>query len=419
MTRTAPTLLSIHNYHYLRGGAESIFLRHNQLFAEQDWNVVPFCMQHPRNLPSPWSGYFVDEIELGSDYSLFERITRVPKVIYSFEARRKLSALIDRVQPTICHAHNIYHHISPSILGLLGERGIPTVMTLHDLKIACPAYNMLARDGVCERCRGGRLRNVVLNRCIKGSLVMSSIAYVEARVHALLRSYQRNVARFICPSRFYVEKLSEWGVPSSQLCYLPNFVDASGLVPDYRAGRPFVYFGRLAEGKGLETLVRASAQSGCAVDIVGTGPLQESLQTLAGTLGAPVRFLGYLSGSSLHDAVRGARGVVLPSEWYENAPISVLEAYALGKPVLGARIGGIPERIVEGETGRSFESGNPAALADALSSFAAVADSDIVEMGRQGRQFVEEGFSVTNYLQRMQDLYGGLARTVPPEQAGR
>src|SRR5262245_39069722 len=121
------TLLSINNYYYYRGGAETVFLEHNRMFEDLDWQVVPFAMRHAKNLESPWSHHFVDEIELGASYSLAGKLTRAAKVIYSFEARDKLARLLDTISPDVCHAHNIYHHISPSILGLLHGRGIPTV----------------------------------------------------------------------------------------------------------------------------------------------------------------------------------------------------------------------------------------------------------------------------------------------------
>ena len=197
------TLLSVNNYYYYRGGAETVFLEHNKLLEAAGWNVVPFSMRHPKNLPSEWSEYFIDELELGGSYGVLGKLRRVSKVIYSLEARRRIAAIIDRVRPDICHAHNIYHHLSPSILATLRERAVPTVITLHDLKIACPAYNMLTHDGVCERCKGGHLHNVMVHRCIKGSLAMSAIIYAEAVLHRALRSYERSVARFVVPSRFF------------------------------------------------------------------------------------------------------------------------------------------------------------------------------------------------------------------------
>jgi len=401
-------LLTVNNYYYYRGGAETVFLEHNRVFLERGWEVIPFSMRHPRNLYSPWSGYFIDEIEFGSEYSLRERLVRLPKVIYSFEARDKLARLLDRARPALCHAHNIYHHISPAILGLLRQRELPVVLTLHDLKIACPAYTMLAPDGICERCKGGKLYNVVTHRCLKGSTALSAAMMLEAVLHRLLGSYSRSVSRFVVPSEFYIRKLCEWGWPRSLFRHVPNFVEAQRYRPEFTPGLEFLYVGRLSQEKGLETLLRAAAAAHVAVTIVGTGPLLEALRRLAADLDSRVRFTGYLSGEDLHDAIRGARAVVLPSEWYENAPMSVLESFALGKPVIGARIGGIPELIVEGETGAGFVSGDLESLTTALRSFSALPDREVETLGRQARRRVELNYSLSLYYDRMAAIYADL-----------
>jgi glycosyltransferase involved in cell wall biosynthesis len=410
-----PTLLSINNYYYYRAGAETVFLDHNRVFRDSGWKVIPFSMKHPRNLPSEWSEYFVDNIELGGKYSVREKLIRLPKVIYSVEARRKLARLIDKAAPDVCHAHNVYHHISPSIFSLLKERAVPVVLTLHDLKIACPAYNMLASDGICERCRGGRLYNVLLHRCIKGSAVLSSVALLEAIVHRALGTYQNYVGRFVVPSQFYVEKLSEWGWPRSMFSHVPNFVDAKRYRAQFTPGKSFLYFGRLAREKGLATLIRAAAQAGVGISLAGAGPDQQSLLDLANKLGVDVTFLGFLSGEALHETIRSARAIIVPSEWYENAPMSVLEAYALGKPVVGARIGGIPELIREGQTGLSFASGDISSLSAALRAMREWPDATVETMGRSARALVEEQYSAELYRQRITSIYRELGASVSTE----
>lgn len=402
------TLLSVNNYHYYRGGAETVFLEHNRMFESHGWQVVPFSMHHPRNLPSAWSRHFVDEIEFGQSYSLPERLRQLPRIIYSLQARQRLSKLLDETTPDICHAHNIYHHISPSILGLLKQRSLPVVLTLHDLKIACPAYQMLASDGICERCLGGHLHNVVRHRCIKGSYALSTVVMLEAVLHRLLGSYQNCVDRFIVPSRFYATKLTEWGFPAEKFRHVPNFVDIRMYEPTFEPGDRLLYFGRLSREKGLQTLVRAAAATRSKLSIAGTGSELEPLQRLAAEMGADVDFLGYLTGESLHAAIRAARAVVLPSEWYENAPMSVLEAYALGKPVIGARIGGIPELIRADQTGFLFESGDMASLVSALERLSAATDAQLQEMGRAGRAWVTEDFSAEAYRNRILAVYGEL-----------
>lgn len=399
------TLLSINNYYYRRGGAEVVFLEQNRLFEEIGWKVVPFSMRHPKNLQSPWQDWFVEEIEFGERYSLPQKAINAGKIIYSREARRKIADLARSVRPAIAHAHNVYHHISPAIFGTLKSLAVPTVLTLHDLKIACPAYKMLAHDGICERCKGGAIWNVAMHRCVKESMTLSAVIMVETALHRLLGCYSRHVDRFVVPSRFYLEKFVEWGWPRERFTYVPNFVDADHLQPKVGPGRAFVFFGRLGPEKGLATFVRALALAGAKGWIVGTGPEEARLRNLAAETDADVEFLGYCTGESLFDAIRGARAMVLPSEWFENAPMSVMEAYALERPVIGAAIGGIPELIREGETGAVFPSGDAEALAARLREFSAKSDDEILAMGKAGRRWVEADFTAVRYRERLLDLY--------------
>jgi glycosyltransferase involved in cell wall biosynthesis len=272
MMQSAACLLSINSYYYPRGGAEVLCLEHNRLFEGIGWQIVPFAMRHPDNLSTPWSQYFPDEIELGRDYGLGAKLLRAQRVIFSLQARQKLRELLARVRPRIAHAHNIYHHLSPSILPLLRKRGIPVVMTIHDLKLACPAYTMMTADRPCERCRGGRIHNVVVHRCIKGSLALSSLIMLETFVHRLLRLYQANIDVFVVPSRFVLEKLVQWGWPRHRFVYVPNFVDVERFRPGAPIGERFVYCGRLDDRKGVTTLVRAAALARQPLTLVGRGP---------------------------------------------------------------------------------------------------------------------------------------------------
>jgi glycosyltransferase involved in cell wall biosynthesis len=403
----AATLLSINNYYYPRGGAEVVFFRHNGMLHDAGFHVVPFAMNHRLNVGGAERAEFASELEYGRESDgLLTRIRKGLKSVYSFEARSKLARLIDRAGPDVCHAHNVYHHLSPSILGLVRARGIPLVMTLHDLKIACPAYSMLSHDGVCERCRDGRLYQVVTHRCMKGSLALSALVMVESYLHLMLGSYLRNVDRFLVPSRFYLHKLVEWGYPAERFEYVPNFVSASSLEACYAPGTRFVYFGRLAREKGIATLIRAAAEAKVGVDVIGAGPAEPELRALA--VDRDVRFLGFMTGAKLNAAVSSARAVVVPSEWYENAPLAVLEGAALGKPLIVARIGGLPELVVENESGWSFEPRSVAQLAATLRRVADLPDAEVAAAGMAARRHVEHEFSPRRYLERIRGVYSRL-----------
>jgi glycosyltransferase involved in cell wall biosynthesis len=403
-----PQLLSINNYYYRRGGAEVVFLEHNRLFTAAGWEVVPFAMQDPQNLPSPWSGHFADTVDLGGSPPLRRKLTIAGKMIYSFEAARRVSELIRRVRPTIAHAHNIYHHLSPSVLRELRRQAIPVVLTLHDFKLACPAYRMFTNGAVCERCRGGALRHVISQRCIRGSLAMSALIWLESTLHRQLQLYSANVNRFVAPSRFLLTKFAEWGFDMSRFVHIPNFVAVSNGPPPNAGSGAFVYLGRLVAEKGVATLIRAATKARVPLMIVGTGPDEGSFRQLAASCGGDIEFAGHLSGDRLQEATASARAVVIPSEWYENAPISLMEAYALGRPVIGARIGGIPELVREGETGLLFESGNVEALTDTLARAQGMSGAALDAMGRAGREWMRTDFTPEAYRDRMLALYRSL-----------
>lgn len=382
-----------------------MFFEHNRLFEQAGWEVVPFSMHHPQNQPTKWGEYFVEDSAGGLSRSPVSKVIRAVNTIYSIEAASRIRALVRRSRPDIAHAHNIYHHLSPSVLVELHRQGIPVVLTLHDLKLACPAYKMYSQGVVCERCRGGALRNVVKYRCIKNSTAMSALVWLESTVHKLLDVYRNTVTQFVVPSRFFLAKFAEWGIDTARFTHVPNPIDVDALVPQGQPGDAFVYLGRLVPEKGVDTLVRAAAQARVRLRIVGTGPEESSLRELAADLGADVEFTGYLSGPDLQAAICSARAVVIPSEWYENAPLSVLEASALARPVIGADIGGIPELIRHEETGFVYRSGNIDALVEALARVKQLPVATLARMGQAGREWMRAEFSPATYRERMLSIY--------------
>jgi glycosyltransferase involved in cell wall biosynthesis len=397
-----PQLLAINNYYYRRGGSEVVFFEHNRLFEDAGWRVAPFSTHNELNQPSEWSNYFVQESD--SD-ALLAKITRAMGAIYSAEAARRMRALIERFKPDIAHAHNVYHHLSPSVLIELHRRNVPVVLTLHDLKLACPAYKMYTQSEVCERCRGGALRNVVKHRCIKESAAMSALVWLESTVHKALDVYMRSVDRFITPSRFFLAKFAEWGLDTSRFRHVPNSIDVGAIASTDEPGDAFVYVGRLVPEKGVATLIKAAARVRVPLRIIGTGPEEERLRELATRLGGVVEFTGYLTGPALRAAVGSARAVVIPSEWYENAPVSVMEASASQRPVIGADIGGIPELIRESETGFVFQSADVDSLAAILERVQGLSPERLRNMGRAGREWMRTDFDPSSYRERMLGVY--------------
>jgi glycosyltransferase involved in cell wall biosynthesis len=400
-------ILMVQTFYYYRGGDSTYMLSLSKLLEEHGHEVVPFAMDHPMNLPSRYSRFFVSYVDFPelmrrrSPAAAWKVLTRS---IYSGEARSKIAALADEVKPDIAHFHNIHAHLTASIIAPLRSRHIPIVWTLHDYRLICPNTSFLSRGEICDRCLPNRFHEAVLQRCKKGSLAASAVAMLTTWYDRLIR-IPTCIDRFITPSEFLRSKLIEGRFDPERIVTVPNFVDLSG----YR-GRPekdyFLYVGRLSEEKGLDILIRAVGRldSGRLL-IVGSGPEEEALKELARETGSGrVEFAGYKSGVELESILAEAQFVVLPSRWYENFPYAVMEAFAASKGVVASRIGGIPEMVDDGVNGLLFPVGDEAALAERLARMLSDPETRGA-MGRRGRENAERLYGRETHYDRIAGIY--------------
>ncbi|MEK7211342.1 MAG: glycosyltransferase family 4 protein [Patescibacteria group bacterium] len=359
-------ILQVNKFYYFRGGAERYFLELSEMLGKAGHEVIPFAMRHPENLPSIYSKFFVSEIKFDQRENPAKDIKKIGRMIYSFEAKRKLEELIRHEKPDIAHLHNIYHQISPSILDVLKKHKIPVVMSLHDYKLVCPNYQLYTEGFPCERCRKQRYWNAMLHNCL-GSAPANFAAALEMSVHHfILRGYEKNVSAFISSSLFLKNLCERWGWPEKKFLRLPGFVNFDALSGESQGlGEGALYFGRLSHEKGLDVLIQAAKRlPDIPFKIVGSGPLAGGLPAVARRHGVlNICFAPHLHGSELWDEVARARIVVLPSVWYENYPLSLLEAQALGRPIVASNIGGIPEIVLEKKNGLLFSPGDAEDLA--------------------------------------------------------
>ncbi|UCF05273.1 MAG: glycosyltransferase family 4 protein [bacterium] len=400
-------IVMVQTFYYYRGGDSTYMLNLTKLLEEQGHEVIPFAMEHPLNLPSPYSRYFVSEIDfpsLLSEFSPRAVATVLGRSIYCREARAKMDTLIEEVKPDLAHFHNIHGHLTTSIIQPLTRRDIPIVWTLHDFGLVCPNASFLSGEEICERCLPNRFYQAVLQRCKKGSAAASLVAMLSAYYDRLIR-LPRRIARFITPSNFLRTKMIEGGFPEDRLVWIPNFVDLEDFRPageeDY-----FLYIGRLLYEKGLDILIRAVSKLGRGrLLIVGEGPREAELKELARQTAAEgIEFLGYRGGDELRRILSGAQFVVLPSRWYENLPFAVMEAFASGKPVVASRVGGIPEMVEDGINGYLFPIGDVDALSVCLGRMLADPGKRS-EMGRRGREKAGSLYNRREHYRRIIDVY--------------
>lgn len=408
------TVLMVDKFYYVKGGPERYLFELQEMLEAQGHRVVPFAMADEQNRPTPYADCFVDSIDL-LPQGFLQKLLRAPRivarVIYSFHAKRRLERLLARVKPDVAHLHMIDHQISPSILHTLKRHGIPVMQTVHQYKLICPNYRLYIehKGEICERCLKGHFFHAAVQRCHKHSLGGSLLLSVESTLHRWMKIYD-SIKTFHVPSRFMGEKLKQGGIAAGRVHYHFLTLDLASY-PYHEGFEPYyLYLGRLSGEKGIKTLIRAVEKLDRTTPclIVGDGPIRAELEAEVQARGLhQVRFLGYQSGEALKSLIAKAMFVVVPSEWYENSPLVIYEPFALGTPVIGARIGGIPEFITDGETGWLYPSKDVEALTEKM---AWMLDNPqaVRDMGQRARRFAEVHFGLEEHAQWLVDLYRNL-----------
>ncbi|WP_083924730.1 glycosyltransferase family 4 protein [Lamprocystis purpurea] len=393
--------LLANKFFYRKGGAEVVMLQERAFLIEAGFDVIDFAMQDSRNLPSVYAEYFSPNRLYDQPLGAITRIGTAFSLIHSPEAVKKFEQLIEKTRPDIVHCHNIYHQLTPSIIRVAKGRNIPVVLTLHDYKPVCPTYTRLRNGQVCSDCLDNRFSNVVKHRCADGSLSKSLLLYAEAQVQRLLGSYEQ-VDRFIAPSEFMRSSVTRHRFPKDRVEVIYNGVDCSEISASHHDRGYALYIGRLTPEKGVETLLAAHAGIAEQVPLVvaGTGPMEDDLRARY----PRAKYLGHLSGSTLENTIRDASLIVVPSEWYENCPMSILEAMAHGKAVVAGDIGGIPELVLHEKTGLLFPPGDRAALKECLTRL--MADPDLRRSyGTAARSRLEAKFALEQHNSELLKLY--------------
>jgi glycosyltransferase involved in cell wall biosynthesis len=398
-------VLLVNKFLYNKGGDAICTLNTGRLLFAKGHQVIYWGMDHPSNPDYPHKELFVTHVDLNKPGSIRCRINIMANILFSFKAKDKIEHLVRLEKPDIVHLNNIAHQISPSILQIFRKYRIPVVMTLHDYKMVCASYLMINHGEICEACKNGKYHMCFLKECVKDSRMKSFVNMLEMYLHHRILHIYDSIDVFISPSLFLKKKLEDMGF-NKKIIHLPNFVEDNGTtLPHKTKVNTVVYFGRLSSEKGIKTLIKAVRVLDIELRILGTGPYEDALKQYVKTEHIRnVFFLGYKAGDELIVEIRNALVVVVPSEWYENNPRTVLEAFSLSTPVLGARIGGIPELIKNGQNGLTFEAANSVDLREKLQYVLDNPDR-IVDMGKNARRFVEEKFNPEKHYNNLIKIY--------------
>ncbi len=384
-------ILIAHNQYQQQGGEDFVAANEARLLTEHGHEVRFVCM--------------VNDGLLG----IARKIRAAGGAFYSFESARAIKSAIDSFHPDIVHVHNFLFSLSPAVFFAAKEKKIPVVMTLHNYRLLC-ANAQFFRDGhICEECA---LRHSfvpgVHHACYRGSRVESAVVGASMALHEVLGTWKRRVDRYIALTGFAAKKMSRYRIPPSQIRVKPNFAWDSG---EGNGGGGFaLYAGRLSTEKGVETLIEADAKGllPMPVHLAGDGPLLGALQQAAGKIGSRLVPLGHLPHSQVRKLMQTATVLVLPSIWYEGFPLVLVEAFAAGLPIACSLIGGLPEIVEDGVSGRLFPAGDSAALASTLGQFVE-GSAELRMMRWAARSRYETQYSAEQNYARLLGIYRELA----------
>jgi len=391
-------ILFVNKFGYLRGGLERVMFDEMRWLAEEGHDTELFATAHPDNRPFTFADRFPPYHEFGVGGRFSAKAVRA--MFWNKTAARAVGSVIDEWRPDVVHCHGIHRHLSPSVLAAAHEKGVPVVLSAHDYFLVCPA-NTLLRGGTTPclpRACGVRLYGAAArNRCVQHSLARSTLAATEISWQRLRRRYERGIDAIVSPSRFLADVLADGGFDASLIHVVPNAVlPAEESRPD--SGRGFLIAGRVSPEKGIDVAVDAARAAGVTLRVAGDGPDAPRLAKLGVTM------LGRLPAEELYEQVRSARAVVVPSVWFENAPMAVLEAMAAGTPVIASAIGGIPEQIEPGVTGLLVPPHDVERLADAMARMEREPGLS-VRLGEAARAAVRDRFSPELHVEGLMEAY--------------
>ena len=403
-------ILLVNKFHYLKGGSEKYYFDLAKLLQEHGHEVAFFSMQDEKNIKTDCKEYFVENSDMNSKNPL-----KAFDIIYSRKNKKIIEKALEDFKPDIVHINNFQRQLSASIIEPIKKRNIPIVFTAHDLQAICPAIVMLDnKKNICEKCLNGKYINCIKGKCVKNSGLKSILGAVEGKYYRWKKIYSRKIDKIIAPSEFYKQKLIQDGIPENKIEALHNFINIEDYNVTIEDEGYALYYGRIIKEKGVLNLIKAFKNiKNSKLYIAGDGPDIEKVKKYIheNNMDDTVKLLGYLNSSQVKEYVRKARFIVVPSIWYENCPYSVLETLAMGKPIIGSNLGGIPELVKDNETGLIYKYNSVIELEEKMNDLLNNKEK-AVQFGKNAKEIAKKDFSKDEYYNKIIEIYKGVQKNV-------
>ena len=387
-------IVIVHNTYQHPGGEDVAVAAESNLLERRGHTVIRYSRSN-------------DEMAM---ISAPRRLLMVKDMIHSEKSKREMLDLLRNERPDLVHVHNTFMMVSPSVFEACREAGIPVVQTLHNYRLLCPGWSLCREGKVCEECIESGLWRGVWHGCYRDSRLMTAAVALMLQVHRMRGTWSHDVGGYVALTNFARDKFIEGGLPASRIGVKPNFLESD---PGKRSssGGFALFVGRLSAEKGAEVVLEAwqKLKGTIPLVIMGDGPLREPLESEAAARNlSNVTFAGWRSRGEILSAMKSASLLVTPSLWYEGFPMTVVEAFACGIPVICSRLGGLREIVEDGSTGLHFNPGDAEDLAGKL-DLLWTQPSQLAAMGRAAREEYKRSYTAERNYELMMQIY---ARTM-------
>jgi glycosyltransferase involved in cell wall biosynthesis len=390
-------VLQLHNRYRHRGGEDSVVTEERRMLQAHGVDVI---------------SYEIEQGEGEHSGRVAKLVDLTTSIVWSATHHERVRELCRREQPDVAHVHNFWMTMSPAVHSACHIEGVPTVQTLHNFRLSCTNALFLRDNHVCLDCLGKLPWRGVVRRCYRDSYVASAAVAAMATVHRIRGTWNSDVDAFIALSDHSRQKFVEGGLPADRLFVKPNAL-AVPPAPKYAPSESnvAVYAGRLSQEKGVHILLAAWAAADLGPNarlvIIGEGPEREALVRQAESLGLSddrLEFAGVKSSQDTLAAIAGARVVVLPSICFENFPRLIVEAFSLGRPVIGSDLGATREIIRDGVFGLTFKPGDYQDCATHLRDLFMRGDL-CDQFGRNARKEFLAKYTTETNIEQLIDIY--------------
>ena len=394
-------VLLVNKFHWNKGGSEKYYFELGELLKKHGHEVAYFSMEDEKNIKTGDKEYFVPKFDLNNSSKL-----KALDVISNKKNQKIMEHALDDFKPDIVHLNNFQRQLSASIIKPCIDRKIPIIFTAHDVQAVCPAITMMDKDrNPCELCMHGKYMNCIKKSCNKGSKLKSALGALEGYYYRFHKIYIEKINYIITPSEFCRKKFIQDGIHKKKIIALHNSVDIQNYNVDTNDGDYALFFGRLSKEKGVLNLIAAfkNCKNG-KLYIAGDGPERKHIEQIIkeDKLEGKVKLLGFLNKEQMTDAISGCKFVVVPSICYENCPYSVLEALAIGKPVIGSNMGGIPELVNDNENGFIYDT-----VSELTEKMNLLFENEklVKQFSKKSKELATEKYDREVYYQKLKKIY--------------